>query len=290
MGLMTGSGPLGRKPAGEFNFQPPPPGRALYLDPTPKRVRAMFAGETVADSRRALMLHESGHQPVYYFPRDDVRSDLLDASDRHTRCPKKGEASYYTIRAGDRLVEAGAWHYPEPLAQAPWLKDLVAFYFDRMDHWYEEDEEIFVHPRDPYHRVDVRDTDRHIRLSLNGELLAESTRAKALFETNLPTRWYLPAEDVSAQLRHSDTVTRCPYKGAASYHSLELSDGELVKDVIWHYPDPLAEVGPIAGLLCFFNEKVDVELDGELEQRPESPWSGSVKSNAANAPAAQTRG
>ena len=290
MGLMTGNGPLGRDPAGRFNFEPPAPGRALYLDPSPKRIRAVFGGETIADSTRALMLHESGHQPVYYFPLEDVRADLLEPSERHTRCPKKGEASYHTIKVGDQVLEAGAWYYADPLAEAAWLKGLIAFYFNRIDHWYEEDEEIFVHPRDPYHRVDVRASDRHVRISLNGELLADSTRARALFETNLPTRWYLPAEDVGAALRPSDTITGCPYKGWASYHSVALSDGEVAKDVVWYYDQPLAEVAAIAGMLCFFNEKVDLELDGELEQRPASPWSDGVKSQAANAPPAQTRG
>src|SRR5436309_8787049 len=110
MGLMSGTGPLGRAPAGTFNFEVPVAGRALYLEPSPKRVRVVVAGEVIADSRRVLMLHESGHQPVYYFPPDDVRAEFLDASDRHTRCPRKGEASYYTIRVGETVVDAGAWY------------------------------------------------------------------------------------------------------------------------------------------------------------------------------------
>ncbi|HEY2160759.1 MAG TPA: DUF427 domain-containing protein [Solirubrobacteraceae bacterium] len=285
MGLMTGSGPLGRKPAGTFNFEPPPPGRALYLEPTPKRIRVVVGGETIADSRRAMLLHESGHQPIYYFPPEDVRSDVLEPSERHTRCPKKGDASYHTIRAGANVVEAGAWYYPDPLPDAPPIKDLIAFYFDRMDHWFEEDEEIFVHPRDPYHRVDVIPTDRHVRVSLDGELLAESTRAVALFESNLPPRWYLPREDVLAELEPSDTVTRCPYKGTAGYYSVPLSEG---RDLLWFYADPFDEVRRIAGLVCFFNERVDLELDGERQERPDSPWSHGVKSE--NAPPAQTRG
>jgi uncharacterized protein (DUF427 family) len=275
MGLMSGTGPLSRNPAGVFNFEPPPPGKTLYLEPTPKWLRVVVGGETVADSRNAFMLQESGLQPVYYFPPADVRSELLERSDRHTTCPKKGEASYWTIRAGDAVVEAGAWYYPDPLPDAPVaLAGLVAFYFDRMDHWYEEDEEIFVHPRDPYHRIDVARSDRHIRISLEGQLLAETTRALALFESNLPTRWYLPLEDVVAELEPSDTVTRCPYKGTASYYSV---DGG--KDLIWYYADPLPEVGRIAGLVCFFNEKVDLELDGEVAERPETPWSHKVRSD-----------
>jgi uncharacterized protein (DUF427 family) len=287
---MTGTGPLGRKPAGTFNFEPPPPGSALYIEPTPKRIRAIVAGEVVVDSRRAMMLHESGHQPIYYFPPEDVRSELLEPSDRHTRCPKKGEASYYTIRVGDREVQAGAWYYPDPIDGAAPIKDMIALYWNRMDHWYEEDEEVFVHPRDPYHRVDIVRSDRHIRISRDGELLAESQRPIALFETNLPTRWYLPREDVLATLEPNDTVTRCPYKGQAGYFSVRGQDGELFKDLVWYYSDPIAESAKIEGLLCFFNEQVDIELDGELQERPESPWSHGVKSEAANLDPAQTRG
>jgi uncharacterized protein (DUF427 family) len=279
MGLMYGNGPLGKKPAGTFNFEPPPSGRALYLEPTPKRVRVEVGGETIADSRRAMMLHESGLQPVYYFPPEDVRADVLESGDRHTHCPKKGDASYYSIRVGDRVVENGAWYYPELLADTPpALKGLIAFYFDRMDRWLEEDEEIGVHPRDPYHRVDVLGTERHIRVSLDGELLAETRRAVALFESNLPPRWYIPREDVVAELEPSDTVTRCPYKGTAGYYSVNGA-----KDLVWYYEQPLPEVGRIQGLLCFFNERVDLELDGELQDCPETAWSRGVRSEKAAA-------
>jgi uncharacterized protein (DUF427 family) len=276
---MTGSGPFGREPAGTFNFDPPAPGKTLYLEPTPKRVRVVVGGETIADSRNAFLLHESGHQPIYYFPPEDVRSELLEPSDRHTHCPKKGDASYWTIRAGDSVVDAGAWYYPEPLPDAPaQLRGLIAFYFDRMDHWYEEGEEIGVHPRDPYHRIDVLSTDRHIRISLDGQLLAETTRALALFESNLPPRWYLPLEDVVAELEPSEKVTRCPYKGTASYYSVAGVDGG--SDLVWYYPEPHAEVGRIAGLVCFYNERVDLELDGEAIERPQTQFSHSPKAQA----------
>jgi uncharacterized protein (DUF427 family) len=281
MGLMTGTGPLGKHPAGAFNFDPPPPGQALYAEPCEKWIRVVLEGETVADSRHALLVSESGHQPVYYFPPEDVRSDLLEPSDRHTRCPKKGEASYHSVRVGDRFEKAVAWYYPEPLEGAAAIKDRIAFYWDRMDHWYEEDEEVVVHPRDPYHRVDVIPTSRRIRISLDGELLAESDQAMALFESNLPTRWYLPREDVRAELEPTDTVTRCPYKGTASYYAVRVPGGEAVKDLIWYYDDPLPAVERIAGRLCFFNERVDVEVDGELEGKPETAWRHGVKSEAA---------
>jgi uncharacterized protein (DUF427 family) len=281
MGLMTGTGPLGKDPAGRFNFEPPAPGQGMYMEPCGKWVRVVLGGETIADSRRTLLLSESGHQPIYYFPVGDVRADLLEPSDRHTRCPKKGEASYHSIRVGERFEKAAAWYYPEPLEGAEPLRDLIAFYFDRMDHWYEESEEIFVHPRDPYHRVDVIPTSRHIRVSLDGELLAETDDAMALYESNLPTRWYLPREDVRAELEPTDTVTRCPYKGIASYYAVRPSGGEPVKDLIWCYDDPLPAVDRIAGRLCFFNERVDVEVDGESESRPETTWKHGVKSEAA---------
>lgn len=273
MGLMYGNGPFAPKPAGQFNFEVPPPGRALYLDPTPKRIRVTVAGETIADSRRAMLLHESGHQPIYYFPPQDVRADVLEPSDRHTHCPKKGEASYHTIRIGEHLVNAGAWYYPDPLPHAPpILKDLIAFYWERMDGWFEEDEQVFGHPRDPYHRVDVRRSDRHVRVWLHGQLLAESRSASGLFESNLPTRWYLPREDVLAELVPSEASSYCPYKGRASYHSVRLNDGDLATDLIWTYPEPLPDAAAIQGLLCFWGEQVEIELDGELQQSPESPW------------------
>jgi uncharacterized protein (DUF427 family) len=288
MGLMTGTGPLGRKPAGEFNFEPPPPGRALYLEPSAKRIRVIVNGATVADSHRTLIVHESGHQPVLYFPREDVDARHLEPSDRHTHCPKKGDASYHTIRVGDAVVDAGAWYYPDPLPGAHALRDHIAFYWNRMDAWFEEAEEIFGHPRDPYHRIDVRRSDRHVRISLDGETLAETTRAVALFESNLPTRWYVPREDVRARLEQTPTTTVCPYKGTASYHTVALQNGETAKDLIWFYPDPFPEAAPIKDLVCFFNERVDVELDGELQERPESPWSNSNRSQ--NLQPAQTRG
>ena len=271
MGWMTGNGPLSKQPAGQFNFAPPPPGRTIYLEPTPKRIRVEVGGEVIADSRHAFLLHESGLQPVYYFPPQDVRADVLEPSDRHTHCPKKGDASYFTITAGGETVKDGAWYYPKPLPEAPFLTGLIAFYFDRMGRWLEEGEEIGVHPRDPYHRIDVMATDRHIRISLEGQVLADTDRAIALFESNLPARWYIPADDVSAALTASDTVTRCPYKGTASYYSVDGVDGGT--DLVWYYTDPLPEVGRIAGLLCFYNEKVDVELDGETQERPTSPFS-----------------
>jgi uncharacterized protein (DUF427 family) len=274
---MTGTGPLGRNPTGSFNFDTPPAGRSLYIEPTPKRIRVEVDGETIADSRRAVILQESGLQPVYYFPPEDVRTDLFEPTERHTKCPIKGEASYYSIRVSEREVKNGAWYYPEPIEGAAQIAGMIAFYWDRVDRWLEEDEEILVHPRDPYHRIDVLPSSRHVRISLEGELLAESTRPIALFESNLPSRWYLPREDVLAELEPTETVTHCGYKGQASYYAVRLGSGDTVPDLVWTYTDPFPEAGRIQDLLCFFNERVDIELDGEPQERPVSAWSRGVK-------------
>jgi uncharacterized protein (DUF427 family) len=273
MSLTYGTGPFGRTPAGTFNFERTGPEHVLYLEDSPRRVRGLFAGETVVDSRHAKLLHETGHLPVYYFPRADVRMDLLAPTDHATHCPFKGDASYWSVRVGDRSAENAVWGYPEPIEGAPPLDDLVAFYFGRMDEWWEEDERLHVHPRDPYHRVDVLPSSRHVRISLEGELLAESFRPRMLFETGLPPRCYLPAEDVRVELlERSAKRTGCPYKGEASYWSVRVGDG-VEADLVWCYADPLSAVAPIAGLLCFFDERVDVELDGELQERPLTQWS-----------------
>jgi uncharacterized protein (DUF427 family) len=216
--------------------------------------------------------------------------DLLEPTDRSTYCPKKGDASYFSIRVGDREVENGAWSYAQPIAGAGMIAGMIAFYWNRIDRWLEEDEEVAVHPRDPYHRVDILRSARHVRISLNGELLADSVRATALFETGLPPRWYLPREDIVAELVPTDTITHCPYKGAASYHSVYLQgEGETVKDIVWCYESPIAEASRIAGLYAFYDERVDVELDGVAQARPQTTWShGGAR--AANLPPAQTRG
>jgi uncharacterized protein (DUF427 family) len=274
MTLTIGTGPFGDQGEKTFNFEVEAPrNHVLYFEDSPRRVRAVFGGETVADSRRVKLMHEKGYLPVYYFPRSDVRMDLLEATDHTTHCPFKGEASYWSVKVGDRVAENAVWGYPEPIASAPPLADYLAFYWRMMDHWYEEDEEIFVHPRDPYHRVDVLESSRHVKVSLNGEVVAETERPKILFETGLPPRYYIPPEDVREEaLVPSDKETQCPYKGVASYYSVE-ADGRRVEDLVWYYPEPIPQAAKIKGHLAFFNEKVDLEVDGEEQERPQTQWS-----------------
>lgn len=274
MTLTIGTGPFGDQGEKAFNFEVHAPrDHVLYFEDSPRRVRVVFGGETVADSRRVKLLHEAGLLPVYYFPEEDVRMDLLEATDHTTHCPFKGDASYWSVRVGESVAENAVWGYPEPLESSPPLAGYVAFYWDAMDHWYEEDEEVFVHARDPYHRVDVLESSRHVKVSANGEVVAETDRPKILFETGLPPRYYIPPEDVREEaLVGSEKTTMCPYKGTASYYSVE-AGGERADDLVWYYPEPIAAVQKIRDHLCFFNEKVDLEVDGETQGRPETQWS-----------------
>jgi uncharacterized protein (DUF427 family) len=263
MTMTVGTGPLGQAPAGVFNRPMPDLKGLIYFEDFLPRIRGEFAGETVVDSRHAKLLHENGLLPVLYFPEDEVRTELFEPSDKHTKCPWKGEASYWSIRVGDRVSKDAVWYYPEPLEGAPPIKGYVAFYWDRLDRWLEEDEELSVHVRDPYHRVDVLDSSRHVKVSLDGVVLAETDRPKAVYETSLPVRWYIPPEDVRMELlTPTDTQTACPYKGRAGYHSAHV-DGKVAEDVVWHYADPRREVEPIRDHLAFYNERVDIEVDGE---------------------------
>jgi uncharacterized protein (DUF427 family) len=274
MTLTIGTGPFGDQGEKAFNFEVQAPrDHMLYFEDSPRRVRVMFNGETVADSRRVKLMHEAGLLPVYYFPQEDVRMDLLEATDHTTHCPFKGEASYWSVRVGDRVAENAAWGYPEPIESCPPISGYLAFYWRKLDHWYEEDEEVFVHPRDPYHRVDVLESSRHVKVTVGGEVVAETERPMILFETGLPPRYYMPQEDVREDvLVESEKTTQCPYKGVASYYSVE-AGGERVEDLVWYYPDPIPEATRIKGLLAFFNEKVDLEVDGEEQERPRTQWS-----------------
>ncbi|MBO6782854.1 MAG: DUF427 domain-containing protein [Alphaproteobacteria bacterium] len=249
------------------------PDHFVEFEPSPKRIRIKFAGETVADSTNALILHERNHVPVYYLPRDDVAMELLSRTDHSTHCPFKGDAAYFSVDAGGRTAENAVWTYEEPFDECAGIKDYLAFYWNKMDHWFEEDEEVFVHARSPRVRIDILDSSRPVRVVLRGETVAETTRARFLFETGLPTRYYIPREDVSADLLESGTHTQCPYKGTASYHHVKVDD-ETFEDIVWYYTDPVHESAAIKDYLCFYNEKVDtILIDGEAEVKPRTKWS-----------------
>jgi uncharacterized protein (DUF427 family) len=251
----------------------PPTGAVVRVEPTVKRVRGMLAGETVVDSRRAVLLFEQGHLPVYYFPIEDVSQDLLEASDKHTHCPRKGDASYQSIRVGDEVAKNAVWRYTEPLEECPDISGHVAFYWDKLDSWWEEDDQVFRHARDPYHRVDVLRSSRHVTVELDGVTVAETRRPLLLVETGLPPRWYIPRADVRFDLlTPTDTTTTCPYKGNASYFSVRIGDTEH-RNIAWSYVTPIPECPKIEQAVCFFNERADLTVDGERQERPETHWS-----------------
>ena len=263
MTLTRGSGPFAEpKRAGErFNFSVDSPPHVLYFEDSPRRVRVVCGGQTIADSQAVKMLHETGHLPVYYFPEADVRGELLQRTDHRTHCPFKGDASYWSVRAGGAVVENAVWSYPEPIDGAPPLAGYFAFAWKAMDAWFEEDEEIIGHPRDPYHRVDVRRSTRRVVVRVGGEVVAETHRPMLLFETGLPVRYYIPRGDVhNDRLIASVKRTICPYKGRASYWSVRSASG-VVDDLFWCYEEPLAEAQKTAGYVCFPQEHPEVELD-----------------------------
>jgi uncharacterized protein (DUF427 family) len=246
--------------------------------PSPRHVSVRFGGETIASSRRVVLLREAGCLPVYYFPPEDVRTDLLEPTERKSRCPYKGEASHWSVRVGEKLAAEAAWSYLEPAKECREIARHFAFRWSRMDAWYEEDEEVFVHPRDPFKRVDVLRSLRHVRIVVGGETVAETRRPFLLFETGHPTRYYLPPEDVRTELLEpSETRTRCPYKGIASYWSVRVG-ASFFEDLVWSYLDPIPECPKIKGLFCFFNERVDaLYVDGALEPPPVTRWSHGVR-------------
>jgi uncharacterized protein (DUF427 family) len=243
-----------------------------HVEPSARWVRVKVGGETIADSRRTLLLltYGPGRLPTYYFPQTDVRMETLTPAGGNGA---EGELAYRTVAAGGQMLERGAWVYEDPPQALGALKGYVSFNWDKATAWYEEDEQVFVHARDPHKRVDVLKSTRHVKVMIGGEVVADSRRPSLLFETSLPTRYYLPREDTRMELLEpTASKTRCPYKGKAAYWSVRVGD-QVWKDVVWSYPDPIPECAKIKDLLCFYNERVDIYVDGELQERPKTPWS-----------------
>jgi uncharacterized protein (DUF427 family) len=207
--------------------------RDLRYEPTPKWIRARRGGETVVDSRRARLVWRPDHVvPAYAFPAEDVRL-------------------------------GGA----EPCAD-PELDGYVLVEWDAADAWFEEEEEVVGHPRDPFHRIDIRRSSRHVVVDVAGERLADSRRPVLLFETGLPVRFYLGRADVRMDLLEpSDKRTTCAYKGHASYFS-----AASAPDIAWTYAEPLPDARQVESLVAFFNERCDITVDGVVEERPRTQW------------------
>lgn len=252
----------------QYEFEP---GYVVFTLPCPKRVRVMAGGHVIADSTRVLVLYESDHIPIYYFPFEDIRTDLFEPGERVTESPYKGRARHYSLKDGGAEYADILWHYDAPVPGSPDLTRYGSFYWHEVDRWFEEDEEVFVHVRDPFRRVDCLPTTRRVVVEHGGQGVADSSRGVLLFETGLPTRHYLPRQDVSADcLLPSEHRTQCPYKGEAHYHHLE-AGGEVLENAVWYYPNPVEESARIRGLLCFGGELVErISLDGEAVPRPET--------------------
>jgi uncharacterized protein (DUF427 family) len=217
-------------------------GRRIRIETGAKRIRAYLGGAVVADTTRPILVWEVPYYPTYYIPAEDVHTDRLE--------PDAYEES--------RLPE---------------LPDAIRLEWDAMDAWFEEDEQVFTHPRDPYTRVDILPSSRHVRVEVDGVTVAESTKPTLLFETGLPVRYYLPKPHVRMDLlTATETVSHCPYKGQAQYWSVRTGD-EVHADLAWSYRTPLPESQKIAGLVCFYNEKVDIYVDGVLQERPSTKFS-----------------
>ena len=255
------------------------PGHWIHVSDSQRRVRVVFGGETIADSKRMKLLREDGVLPVYYFPRADVRMELLAPTAHRVHCPYKGEASYWSLKVGNRAADRAVWSYAEPRPAAMGLRDHFAFEWDKMDGWYEEDEEIFKHPRDPFKRVDALPSKRHVRIVINGQTVADTHRPHLLFETNHPVRYYIPRDDVRMDmLVASATTSRCPYKGLASYWSVKIG-AETFDDLVWGYMEPIPECPKIKGLFCFWHERgADIYVDGELIPPPPTRWARPLRS------------
>lgn len=244
------------------------PGR---VEPNPKWIRGRIGGHLVVDSRDTLFVWEHRYYPQWYIPITAVDGDLVPTGER-TPTDERGEASTVdlVLADGTRVANAGWTHPDSPVAE---LRDRVRFRWDAIERWFEEDVEVFVHPRSPYTRVDVLPSSRHVVVEVDGTVVADSTRASILYETGLPARYYLPAEDVRTELLiPTETSSACPYKGVARYWSVVV-DGTSHDDVAWGYDAPLPESRDVEGLICFYNERVDLIIDGSRIERPVTKFS-----------------
>jgi uncharacterized protein (DUF427 family) len=250
---------------------PPPLPQVNQTAPVPRRIRAILNGQVVLDTTSALYVWEWPHYPQYYLPLTDVDPAVL-VDEQHEQRLSRGTARRYGLQVGEVSRPAALRVYGADAGFG--LAGRARFEWGALDAWYEEDEQVFVHPRDPYTRVDALRSTRHVRVELDGVVLADSASPVLVFETGLPTRYYLNRTEVDfAHLIPTQTVTACPYKGTTGgYWSAQI--GETThRDIAWTYVFPTRQLLPIAGLIAFYNEKVDITLDGQPMQRPDTHFS-----------------
>lgn len=242
------------------------------VEPAPRRVRGLLNGRIVFDTTRARYVWEWPNYPQYYIPLDDVAQQYLVDEEHEQKFPR-GTARRHGLQVGEEHRRAAARVYG--VEATPGVAGSVRFEFQALDAWFEEDEEIFVHPRNPYTRVDAIRSHRLVRVELDGLVLAETHSPVLLFETGLPTRHYIDRTDVHFEhLVASASRTQCPYKGSTSHYWSVRANGELNDDLAWAYDFPTPAVAAIAGMVAFYDEKVDTFIDGTLQTRPASPFFG----------------
>jgi uncharacterized protein (DUF427 family) len=257
MGLSWQQGPLAPGAIGRFLVPHPLPDRLLYAEPLRRRMRVRFGGAWIADSDDVVLLHEPGRYPVAYFPLGDITTGVLEPSDHTTRHRDLGTTSWYTVRAGQQAAQRGAWQHTELPGYATELKGRVAFAWRAMDAFYEEDERIVGHAADSYHRIDIRQTSRHLVVQSGDQVIADSTRPLVLYESGFAPRWYVPRGDVDeSALIPAEGQTFCPYKGLCSYYDIAGAHWAA-----WSYQDAWTEVRRISGMISFEPDQVAVDLD-----------------------------
>ena len=259
MGLSWQQGPLSPGAIGRFLVPKPLPKRLLYVEPLRRRMRVRFGGNWIADSEHVLLLFEPGHYPMAYFLDTDVFPDTLQPTEHTTRHPDLGLTSWYTVRAAEQSAPRGAWQHIDLPAYASVLQGRVAFAWPSMDAFYEEDERIVGHAADSYHRIDIRQTSRHLVVRHSDRIIADTKRPIVLYESGFAPRWYVPPADVDdSALTPVERQTFCPYKGLCSYYNI--GDAHLA---VWSYPEAYPEVGRISTFLSFEPDIVSLQLDGK---------------------------
>jgi len=258
MGLAWQQGPLAAGAAGHFLAATPLPPRLLYAEPLRRRMRVRFADRWIADSEDVLLLHEPGRYPVAYFPRTDIESEAMSAEVSRTEHQDFGATTWFAVTIGERSVRRAAWMHVALPEHASVLTGRVAFAWRAMDAFYEEDERIVGHAADPYHRIDIRNTSRHLVVRDGSRVVADTRRPVVLYESGFAPRWYVRREDVDeSALVAVDGQTFCPYKGLASYYSV----GDRLR-CAWSYTDAWPEAAAVSNLVSFEPDKIDIDLDG----------------------------
>jgi uncharacterized protein (DUF427 family) len=258
MGLSWQQGPLSTGAIGRFLAPEPLPKRLLYVEPLRRRMRVRFGGTWIADSEGVLLLFEPGRYPVAYFPESDISPQVLEPIDHTVQHPDLGLTSWYAVRAGEHTAPRGAWQHTALPPHATELQGRVAFAWQAMEAFYEEDERIAGHAADSYHRIDIRQTSRHLVVRYQDRIIADTTRPLALYESGFAPRWYVPRADIDeSSLTPVEFKTFCPYKGLCSYYTI--SDAHLAA---WSYPEAYPEVGRISNFVSFEPDKVTIHLDG----------------------------